>query len=211
MRIFASDKVSAFMKKMGMDEGESIEHAWVTKAIENAQKKVEGHNFDIRKHLLDYDDVANEQRKFIYSQRDDFLNEDKRLDIVNYIIDDVFTKLINSYISEEENDIEEFNEILKRDFNIEIDISSIIRNSDKEDAIEKFIKEIHGQFESVISNVPDEIYIQIIKDIYINIADKNWIEHIQSMEFLRQGIGLRSYAQKIQSRNIKEKHLICFR
>ena len=111
MRIFASDKVSAFMKKMGMDEGESIEHAWVTKAIENAQKKVEGHNFDIRKHLLDYDDVANEQRKFIYSQRDDFLNEDKRLDIVNYIIDDVFTKLITSYISEEENNIEEFNEI----------------------------------------------------------------------------------------------------
>ena len=197
MRIFASDKVSAFMKKMGMDEGESIEHAWVTKAIENAQKKVEGHNFDIRKHLLDYDDVANEQRKFIYSQRDDFLNEDKRLDIVSYTIDDVFTKLINSYISEENNDAEEFNEILKRDFNIEIDISSIIRNSDKkEDAIEKFIKEIHGQFESVISNVPNEIYIQIIKDIYINIADKNWIEHIQSMEFLRQGIGLRSYAQK---------------
>ena len=197
MRIFASDKVSAFMKKMGMDEGESIEHTWVTKAIENAQKKVEGHNFDIRKHLLDYDDVANEQRKFIYSQRDDFLNEDKRLDIVSYTIDDVFTKLINSYISQENNDAEEFNEILKRDFNIEIDISSIIRNSDKkEDAIEKFIKEIHGQFESVISNVPNEIYIQIIKDIYINIADKNWIEHIQSMEFLRQGIGLRSYAQK---------------
>ena len=197
MRIFASDKVSAFMKKMGMDEGESIEHTWVTKAIENAQKKVEGHNFDIRKHLLDYDDVANEQRKFIYSQRDDFLNEDKRLDIVSYTIDDVFTKLINSYISQENNDAEEFNEILKRDFNIEIDISSITKNSDKkEDAIEKFIKEIHGQFESVISNVPNEIYIQIIKDIYINIADKNWIEHIQSMEFLRQGIGLRSYAQK---------------
>ena len=206
MRIFASDKVSAFMKKMGMDEGESIEHAWVTKAIENAQKKVEGHNFDIRKHLLDYDDVANEQRKFIYSQRDDFLNEDKRLDIVSYTIDDVFTKLINSYISQENNDAEEFNEILKRDFNIEIDISSIIKNSDKkEDAIEKFIKEIHGQFESVISNVPNEIYIQIIKDIYINIADKNWIEHIQSMEFLRQGIGLRSYAQKNPKQEYKRE------
>ena len=206
MRIFASDKVSAFMKKMGMDEGESIEHTWVTKAIENAQKKVEGHNFDIRKHLLDYDDVANEQRKFIYSQRDDFLNEDKRLDIVSYTIDDVFTKLINSYISQENNDAEEFNEILKRDFNIEIDISSIIRNSDKkEDAIEKFIKEIHDQFESVISNVPNEIYIQIIKDIYINIADKNWIEHIQSMEFLRQGIGLRSYAQKNPKQEYKRE------
>ena len=206
MRIFASDKVSAFMKKMGMDEGESIEHAWVTKAIENAQKKVEGHNFDIRKHLLDYDDVANEQRKFIYSQRDDFLNEDKRLDIVSYIIDDVFTKLIKSYMSEESNDAEEFNEILKRDFNIETDISSIMRNSDKkEDAIEKFIKEIHGQFESVIRNVPDEIYIQIIKDIYINIADKNWIEHIQSMEFLRQGIGLRSYAQKNPKQEYKRE------
>ena len=206
MRIFASDKVSAFMKKMGMDEGESIEHAWVTKAIENAQKKVEGHNFDIRKHLLDYDDVANEQRKFIYSQRDDFLNEDKRLDIVSYIIDDVFTKLINSYISEENNDAEEFNEILKRDFNIEIDISSITKNSDKkEDAIEKFIKEIHGQFENLISNVPNEIYVQIIKDIYINIADKNWIEHIQSMEFLRQGIGLRSYAQKNPKQEYKRE------
>ena len=206
MRIFASDKVSAFMKKMGMDQGESIEHAWVTKAIENAQKKVEGHNFDIRKHLLDYDDVANEQRKFIYSQRDDFLNEDKRLDIVNYIIDDVFTKLINSYISEENNDSEEFNEILKRDFNIEIDISSITRNSDKkEDAIEKFIKEIYSQFETLISNVPNEIYIQIIKDIYINIADKNWIEHIQSMEFLRQGIGLRSYAQKNPKQEYKRE------
>ena len=206
MRIFASDKVSAFMKKMGMDEGESIEHAWVTKAIENAQKKVEGHNFDIRKHLLDYDDVANEQRKFIYSQRDDFLNEDKRLDIVSYTIDDVFTKLINSYISQENNDAEEFNEILKRDFNIEIDISSITKNSDKkEDAIEKFIKEIHGQFENLISNVPNEIYIQIIKDIYINIADKNWIEHIQSMEFLRQGIGLRSYAQKNPKQEYKRE------
>lgn len=206
MRIFASDKVSAFMKKMGMDEGESIEHAWVTKAIENAQKKVEGHNFDIRKHLLDYDDVANEQRKFIYSQRDDFLNEDKRLDIVKYVIEDVFTKLITSYISEEENNIEEFNEILKRDFNLEIDISSIIKNSDKkEDAIEKFIKKTHSQFESVISNVPDEIYMQIIKDIYINIADKNWIEHIQSMEFLRQGIGLRSYAQKNPKQEYKRE------
>ena len=206
MRIFASDKVSAFMKKMGMDEGESIEHAWVTKAIENAQKKVEGHNFDIRKHLLDYDDVANEQRKFIYSQRDDFLNEDKRLDIVSYTIDDVFTKLINSYISQENNDAEEFNEILKRDFNIEIDISSITKNSDKkEDAIEKFIKEIHGQFENLISNVPNEIYVQIIKDIYINIADKNWIEHIQSMEFLRQGIGLRSYAQKNPKQEYKRE------
>ena len=206
MRLFNSERIAAVMDRLGAEEGEVITAKMVTRAIENAQKKVEGHNFDIRKHLLDYDDVANEQRKFIYSQRDDFLNEDKRLDIVSYTIDDVFTKLINSYISQENNDAEEFNEILKRDFNIEIDISSIIRNSDKkEDAIEKFIKEIHGQFESVISNVPNEIYIQIIKDIYINIADKNWIEHIQSMEFLRQGIGLRSYAQKNPKQEYKRE------
>ena len=206
MRIFASDKVSSFMKKMGMEEGESIEHKWVTRAIENAQKKVEGHNFDIRKHLLDYDDVANEQRKFIYSQRDDFLDTDKRKDIVSFHIEEVFTELINIYISGEENNIEQLEEILQRDFNISINISEIINKSDKKDeVVSNFLIQINSIYENLIKDVPQEIYLQLIKEIYINISDKNWIEHIQSMDFLRQGIGLRSYAQKNPKQEYKRE------
>ena len=94
MRIFASDKVSAFMKKLGMDKGEAIEHNWVSKAIGNAQKKVEGHNFDIRKHLLDYDDVANEQRKYIYNKRNEFLKSENIKNIIKLLIEEVFLELI---------------------------------------------------------------------------------------------------------------------
>jgi len=206
MRIFASDKVSGFMKKMGMEEGESIEHAWVTKAIENAQKKVEGHNFDIRKHLLDYDNVANEQRKFIYSQRDDFLDLNKRKEIVKFHIEEVFTGLITEYIANEENNYEHLEEILQRDFNISVNVVEILNKSDKKDeAIKSFLKEINSSYEILIKEVPDEIYLQLIKEIYINICDKNWIEHIQSMDFLRQGIGLRSYAQKNPKQEYKRE------
>ena len=206
MRIFASDKVSSFMKKMGMEEGESIEHTWVTKAIENAQKKVEGHNFDIRKHLLDYDDVANEQRKFIYSQRDDFLDLNKRKEIVKFHIEEVFTELITEYISNEENNSEQLEEILQRDFNISVNVTEILNKSDKKDeVVSSFLKEINSSYEYLIKEVPDEIYLQLIKEIYINICDKNWIEHIQSMDFLRQGIGLRSYAQKNPKQEYKRE------
>ena len=206
MRIFASDKVSSFMKKMGMEEGESIEHTWVTKAIENAQKKVEGHNFDIRKHLLDYDNVANEQRKFIYSQRDDFLDLNKRKEIVKFHIEEVFTVLITEYISNEENNSEQLEEILQRDFNISVNVTEILNKSDKKDeVISSFLNEINSSYEYLIKEVPDEIYLQLIKEIYINICDKNWIEHIQSMDFLRQGIGLRSYAQKNPKQEYKRE------
>ncbi len=206
MRIFASDRVSSFMKKMGMEDGESIEHTWVTKAIENAQKKVEGHNFDIRKHLLDYDDVANEQRKFIYSQRDDFLDTNKRKNIISFHIDEVFSELINIHLFNEENNIDQLEDILQRDFNISINVSEIINKSDtKEKAVSNFLNEINSIYENLIKDVPDEIYLQILKEIYININDKNWIEHIQSMDYLRQGIGLRSYAQKNPKQEYKRE------
>ena len=123
MRIFASEKVSNLMVKLGMEEGEAIEHKWVSKAIGNAQKKVEGHNFDIRKHLLDYDDVANEQRKYIYNKRDEILDSNNRKNIVNLITDEVFEELLINYIDGGRNNASEVNDILQRDFNIEIDLS----------------------------------------------------------------------------------------
>lgn len=204
MRIFASDKVSMFMKKIGMEQGEAIEHKWVTRAISNAQKKVEGHNFDIRKHLLEYDDVANEQRKYIYSKRNDFLKDTNRIKITNEIIEEVFTNLIEDSInSETTNDIDG---ILQRDFNIQINASKTIKESAKKnEAIKELLSKITVIFNESRSVVPDEIYLEIIKEIYIYIIDKSWIEHIQSMDYLRQGIGLRSYAQKNPKQEYKRE------
>ncbi len=206
MRIFASEKVSTLMKKLGMEKGEAIEHNWVTKAIGNAQKKVEGHNFDIRKHLLDYDDVANEQRKYIYEKRDSFLAKDNRKEILEIILIEVFEDLINSYININSEDKNEINDILQRDFHLDIDAEELIKNSSKkEEAIEKIILQIKSIYDKNISNLPEEIYLEMIKDIFINIIDKSWIEHIQSMEYLRQGIGLRSYAQKNPKQEYKRE------
>ena len=204
MRIFASDKVSMFMKKIGMEEGEAIEHKWVTKAISNAQKKVEGHNFDIRKHLLDYDDVANEQRKYIYDKRNAFLIDINRIKITNEIIEEVFANLIEDSInSGNKNNIDE---ILLRDFNIQINASKIINKYNKKnEAIENLLSDIKVIFNKNRGALPDEIYLEIIKEIYINIVDKSWIEHIQSMDYLRQGIGLRSYAQKNPKQEYKRE------
>ncbi len=206
MRIFASEKVSSLMKKLGMEKGEAIEHNWVTKAIGNAQKKVEGHNFDIRKHLLDYDDVANEQRKYIYEKRDSFLVKYNRKEILEIILIEVFEDLINSYININTDEKNEINDILQRDFHLEINAEELIKNSSKKDeAIKKIISEIKSTYDKNITNLPDEVYLEMIKDIFINIIDKSWIEHIQSMEYLRQGIGLRSYAQKNPKQEYKRE------
>ena len=206
MRIFASEKVSNLMVKLGMEEGEAIEHNWVSKAIGNAQKKVEGHNFDIRKHLLDYDDVANEQRKYIYNKRNEILDSNNRKNIINLITDEVFSELLINYIDDGRNNAAEINDILQRDFNIEIDINNVIGDSEKKDeAIENFLNEIHEIYNKKIKDLPDEIYLELIKEIFINIIDKSWIEHIQTMDHLRQGIGLRSYAQKNPKQEYKKE------
>ena len=206
MRIFASEKVSNLMVKLGMEEGEAIEHNWVSKAIGNAQKKVEGHNFDIRKHLLDYDDVANEQRKYIYNKKNEILDSNNRKNIINLITDEVFSELLINYIDDGRNNAAEINDILQRDFNIEIDINNVIGDSEKKDeAVENFLNEIHVIYNKKINDLPDEIYLELIKEIFINIIDKSWIEHIQTMDHLRQGIGLRSYAQKNPKQEYKKE------
>ena len=205
MRIFASEKVSALMQKLGMEKGEAIEHNWVNKAISNAQKKVEGHNFDIRKHLLDYDNVANEQRKHIYNKRNEFLDIKNREEIISLIKEEVFLDLIESNI-DMGSDSSEINDILQRDFNIKIDANDIIKNSlKKQEVTKKLLKNIYEAHEKNIKDLPGEIYLEITKEIFINIVDKSWIEHIQSMDYLRQGIGLRSYAQKNPKQEYKRE------
>ncbi len=206
MRIFSSEKVGLFMKKLGMKEGEAIEHKWVSRAIENAQKKVEGHNFDIRKHLLDYDDVANEQRKYVYKKRNEFLTEKNTKHFIEDIIEEVFSEIIKKYNNVIKDNIEEINNILIKDFNIQIDILEIIKNSTKnEEIVNKFINNVKNIFSEKVLFINEELYIKVTKEVFINIIDKNWIEHIQSMDYLRQGIGLRSYAQKNPKQEYKRE------
>ena len=136
MRIFASDKVTEIMKKLGMEKGEAIEHKWVSKSIENAQKRVEAYNFDIRKTLLEYDDIANEQRKVIYNQRNDILSADDLSSIYNNILNFTCEDLINNYIPldmpSSQWDYNAINESFKSDFSIEIKSSEVIENGDQE-------------------------------------------------------------------------------
>ena len=205
MRIFASDKVSALMQKLGMEKGEAIEHNWVNKAIGNAQKKVEGHNFDIRKHLLDYDNVANEQRKHIYNKRNEFLDIKNRKDIIGLITEEVFIDLIEANINLDASS-SEIDDILQRDFNIQLNANEIIKKSLKKEEVAKTVlSNIHEIHEKNIKDLPGEVYLEITKEIYINIIDKSWVEHIQSMDYLRQGIGLRSYAQKNPKQEYKRE------
>ena len=205
MRIFASDKVSALMQKLGMEKGEAIEHNWVNKAIGNAQKKVEGHNFDIRKHLLDYDNVANEQRKHIYNKRNEFLDIKNRKDIIGLITEEVFIDLIEANINLDASS-SEIDDILQRDFNIQLNTNEIIKKSLKKEEVTKTVlRNIYEIHEKNIKDLPGEVYLEITKEIYINIIDKSWVEHIQSMDYLRQGIGLRSYAQKNPKQEYKRE------
>ena len=205
MRIFASDKVSALMQKLGMEKGEAIEHNWVNKAIGNAQKKVEGHNFDIRKHLLDYDNVANEQRKHIYNKRNEFLDIKNRKDIIGLITEEVFIDLIEANINLDASS-SEIDDILQRDFNIQLNTNEIIKKSLKKEEVAKAVlSNIYEIHEKNIKDLPGEVYLEITKEIYINIIDKSWVEHIQSMDYLRQGIGLRSYAQKNPKQEYKRE------
>ena len=205
MRIFASDKVSALMQKLGMEKGEAIEHNWVNKAIGNAQKKVEGHNFDIRKHLLDYDNVANEQRKHIYNKRNEFLDIKNRKDIIGLITEEVFIDLIEANINLDSSS-SEIDDILQRDFNIQLNANEIIKKSLKKEEVTKTVlRNIYEIHEKNIKDLPGEVYLEITKEIYINIIDKSWVEHIQSMDYLRQGIGLRSYAQKNPKQEYKRE------
>jgi len=205
MRIFASDKVSALMQKLGMEKGEAIEHNWVSKSISNAQKKVEGHNFDIRKHLLDYDNVANEQRKHIYNKRNEFLDIKNRKDIIDLITEEVFIDLIEANINLDSSS-SEIDDILQRDFNIQLKTNEIIKKSLKKEEVTKAtLRNIYEIHEKNIKDLPSEVYLEVTKEIYINIIDKSWIEHIQSMDYLRQGIGLRSYAQKNPKQEYKRE------
>jgi preprotein translocase subunit SecA len=217
MRIFASDRVSSMMRKLGMKEGEAIEHPWVTKAIANAQRKVESRNFDIRKQLLEYDDVANDQRRAIYSQRNELLDVSDVSETITSIREDVFKTTIDGYIQpqslEEEWDIEGLTERLKNDFDLDMPIAEWL---DKEPELheetlrERILEKAKEEYQRKEEVVGVEMMRNFEKGVMLQTLDSLWKEHLAAMDYLRQGIHLRGYAQKDPKQEYKRESFNMF-
>ncbi len=217
MRIFASEKMGNMMKRLGMEKGEAIEHPWVTRAIENAQRKVEGRNFDIRKQLLEYDDVANDQRKVIYEQRNELLDEGDISETIAVIREDVVSGAVDEYIPpqslEEMWDVKGLEERLRADFAVDLPIQNWLENDDKLYE-EKLRERIHGEVVSSYKEkeavVGEQVLRQFEKAVMLQNLDSHWKEHLAAMDHLRQGIGLRSYAQKNPKQEYKRESFALF-
>lgn len=217
MRIFASDRVSGMMRKLGMKPGEAIEHPWVTKAIANAQRKVESRNFDIRKQLLEYDDVANDQRRAIYTQRNELLDVSDVSETINSIREDVFKATIDAYIPpqslEEMWDIPGLQERLKNDFDLEMPIAEWL---DKEPELheetlrERILAQAIDVYQRKEEVVGAEMMRHFEKGVMLQTLDSLWKEHLAAMDYLRQGIHLRGYAQKDPKQEYKRESFSMF-
>ena len=216
MRIFASDRVKNFMQALGMEKGEAIEHRMVTNAIEKAQRKVEGRNFDIRKQLLEYDDVANDQRQIVYQQRDDLLVSEDISETIMAIRADVVNDTIDGYIPpmsvEEQWDIAGLENSLKSDFAVELPIQQWLDqdNTVDEDAIrERALAAVQSAYETKCEAVGPDMR-KIEKQVMLQILDQLWKDHLATMDQLRQGIHLRAYAQKNPKQEYKRESFELF-
>ena len=217
MRIFASEKVASLMQKLGMEEGEAIEHPWVSKAIENAQRKVEGHNFDIRKQLLEYDDVASDQRKVIYEQRSELMVEDDISDAIKSIRADVVSDVINGYISpqsmEEQWDVSGLEEALEHEYGQPVSVQKWLDEDDElheETLRQRILEEIEGSYTAKEAQAGSEVLRHFEKSVMLQVLDTQWKDHLAAMDHLRQGIHLRGYAQKNPKQEYKRESFEMF-
>jgi preprotein translocase subunit SecA len=217
MRIFASEKMGNMMKRLGMEKGEAIEHPWVSRAIENAQRKVEGRNFDIRKQLLEYDDVANDQRRVIYEQRNELLDEGEIADTIVNIRKDVVNTVISQYIPpqslEEMWDVPGLEERLRSDYILELPIQQMLDDDDKlyeEKLREHILDKIESAYQEKEAAVGGEVLRLFEKQIMLQTLDTHWKEHLAAMDYLRQSIHLRSYAQKNPKQEYKRESFELF-
>ncbi|MCB1864558.1 MAG: preprotein translocase subunit SecA [Chromatiales bacterium] len=212
MRIFASDRVAAIMQKLGMKEGEAIEHPWVSRAIENAQRKVEGYNFDIRKQLLEYDDVANDQRKVIYEQRSDLMGSGDISETVAAIRYDVLNALIDAFMPrgslEEQWDVDGLTHALAAEFALELPIRDWLDADDDlhEEALrERIFDQLKERYADKERRASSTVMRDIEKAVMLQVVDGQWKDHLAAMDYLRQGIHLRGYAQKNPKQEYKRE------
>ena len=217
MRIFASEKMASIMQRLGMQENEAIEHPWVSRAIENAQRKVEGHNFDARKNLLEYDDVANDQRKEIYRKRNELMEEEDISKEIKDLRIEVVNGVVNSYIPqqshEEQWNISGLEEVMDDEFGVKLEVKSWLESDktlDEESLREKVLQEVEQAYEQKEQESGSEVIRHIEKAVMLQVLDHQWREHLATMDQLRQGINLRSYAQKNPKQEYKRESIQLF-
>lgn len=217
MRIFGSDRLGGLMQKLGMKEGEAIEHPWVTKSIENAQRKVESRNFDIRKQLLEYDDVANEQRRIIYQQRNAFMDADDVSSEIKALRDDVLDAVLADTapegVMEERWDLPGLESALERVFGLQVPVGQWLEQ-DKGLAYaalrERIMEMVLSAYAAKEALMGSEMAHHLEKSILLQVLDSQWKDHLASMDHLREGIHLRGYAQKNPKQEYKRESLVMF-
>jgi preprotein translocase subunit SecA len=215
MKIFASEKTASMMKKLGMKEGEALEHSWLNKTIANAQKKVEGMHYDARKHLLEYDDVANDQRKVIYQLRDELMGTDdvkERYEIIrDSVISDLFFEYISPKVLEEDWDIEGLHSALILDYGADIPIQQRLNDGLDVDELLKIVLEglalAHEAKENTIGSETMRVFE---KAVMLRALDHHWKEHLSVMDHLRQSVNLRGYGQKNPVQEFKRESFSMF-
>jgi preprotein translocase subunit SecA len=217
MRIFAADWVQKVMARMGLQEDDIIESPLVSKQIANAQRKVEAHNFDIRKNLLDFDDVNNDQRKVIYGQRDELLDADSVQENIDGIRGDVVAELVERYVPAEsihdQWDLQGLDATLEQEFGVRADVQGLVERGTDVDAdeIARHVQQaVDGIFADKEAAVGGETMRMLEKHIMLNVLDQNWKEHLGRMDYLRQGIHLRGYAQKQPKQEYKKEAFALF-
>ena len=217
MRIFASEKMAGLMRKLGMEKGEAIEHKWVTRSIENAQRKVEGHNFDIRKQLLEYDDVASDQRKVIYEQRTELMATEDISELIVDVRADVVEQFIDGFIPaesiEEQWDIPGLEEELKKEFLMDLPVAQWLAEDDdlhEEPLRKRILEKMVDSFDKKEELIGSEMMRRVEKGVMLEVLDSLWKEHLAAMDYLRKGIGLRGYAQKNPKQEYKRESFELF-
>ncbi len=212
MRIFAGDRVRAIMERLKMPEGEAIEAGMVTRSIENAQRKVEARNFDVRKQLLEYDDVANEQRKVIYHQRNEVLDSIGLQEQIDGLRHSSLADLVQAYVPhdsmEEQWDLSGLEQALANDWGVTMHLRSLVEGSSSvssEDIFDKVREEVDAVFHAKVALVDEEAFLNFERAVLLQSMDTHWREHLSALDHLRQGIHLRSYAQKQPKQEYKRE------
>ena len=201
MRIFGADNISGIMDKLGMEEDEPIEHSLITKSIERAQKKVEDHNYNIRKYILEYDDIMNQQREVLYEQRRRILGNESLRDTINEMIDKLVTEAVDTYADEklypEEWDYEGLHKHLSQYFlTSELMSTEEMEEYTRQELDERLHEIAHSEYQDRVDLLGEAMFGQLEKAIMLRVVDSKWMEHLDNMDMLREGIGLRAYGQK---------------
>ena len=217
MRIFASDRMSSMMQRFGMKEDEAIEAGMLNRAIENAQRKVEAHNFDIRKHLLEYDDVANDQRRVVYGQRNDLMEDEDVHDAILEFRGNVFGSLVDQYMPEgsidEQWDVPGLEKALDGEFGIKVPIHDWLEQDEhmtEADVSQRISETVTEHFETKEAQTGVDVMRHFEKALMLNVLDQQWKDHLGNMDYLRQGIHLRGYAQKQPMQEYKRESFEMF-